>query len=178
MKDAFQWSVMLMQSILLLQGEAEVMVVLWREASIQTISIGVPVKVSHRDHGDLHPMGSNCSHLATQKSKWGATSLLQQWQLQMQETHRQNLNPLLFHWSCRCGNILDSQWVMLMTFTLLTKKPQFASSAETTWQVILFKFPIDWGYNLLLHDVVNKCFKFDNVWYIANKSQILYCIKV
>ena len=70
----------------------------------------------------------------------GAAQLLQQWQL---ETHRQNLNPLLFHWSHRCGSILDFQWVML------TKKPQFASSAETRWQVILFKFPNDWRYNLL-----------------------------
>ena len=71
-------------------------------------------------------------------------ALLHQWQLQMQETHRQNLNPLLFHWSRRCGSILDFQWVML------TKKPQFASSAETRWQVILFKFPIDWRCKLML----------------------------
>ena len=100
----------------------------------------------------------------------GATQLLQQWQL---VTHRQNLNPLLFRWSRRCGSILDFQWVML------TKKPQFASSAETRWQVILFKFPTDWTYNLLLHYVVSKFFKFDNVvWRIANKDQILYCIKV
>ena len=30
----------------------------------------------------------------------------------------------------------------------------------------------------LLHYVVNKCFKFDNVvWYIVDKGEILYCIK-
>ena len=99
----------------------------------------------------------------------GATPLLQQWQLQMQETRRQNYNPLLFHWSRWCGSNLDFQWVML------TKKPQFASSAETRWQVILLKFPVDGRYKLLWHHVVNKCFKFDNVvWYIVNKGQILY----
>ena len=69
----------------------------------------------------------------------GATPLLQQWQVQMQDTHRQNLNPL-------GGSILDFQWFMLITLALSTKKPQFASSAETRWQVILFKFPTDWGY--------------------------------
>ena len=68
---------------------------------------------------------------------------------------------------------------MFTIFVLLTKKPQFASSAETRWQVILFTFPIDLRYKLLFHYVVNKCFKFDNVvWYTANKGQILYCIKV
>ena len=109
----------------------------------------------------------------------GATPLLRQWQLQMQETHRQNSNPLLFHRSRPCGSILDFQWAMLTTFVLLTKKPQLVSSAETRWQVILFKFPIDWRYKLLLYCVVNKCFKLDNVmWYIANKGQKLYCIKV
>ena len=70
---------------------------------------------------------------------------------------------------------------MFTIFVLLTKKLQFASSAETRWQVILFKFPIDLRLTdkLFLHYVVNKCFNFDNVmWYIANKGQILYCIKV
>ena len=52
--------------------------------------------------------------------------------------------PSSFHWGRRCGSILDFQWVMLTTFALSTKKPQFASSAETRWQVILFNFPIDW----------------------------------
>ena len=36
----------------------------------------------------------------------------------MQETHRQNLNPILFHWSLRCGSILDFQWVMLTVFVV------------------------------------------------------------
>ena len=69
----------------------------------------------------------------------------------------------------------------MTTFALLTKRPQFASSAETRLQVILFKFSIDLRLTakLFLHYVVNKCFKFDNVvWYTANKGQILYCIKV
>ena len=35
------------------------------------------------------------------------------------------------------------------------KKPQFASSAETTWQVILFKFDVV-RCKLPLHYVVNK----------------------
>ena len=79
------------------------------------------------------------------------------WQLLMQETHQQNLNPLLFHLSRRCGSIWDFQWVMLTTFALSTKS-QFARSAETRWQVILFKFPTDWIFKLLLHYVLNKSF--------------------
>ena len=124
-----------------------------------------------------HPHLKNLTHTHTSHTALflkGATPILQQWQLEMQETHRQNLNPLLFHGSRRCGSILDWQWVMLTTFSLSTKKPQFASSAETGWQVILFRFPLDWRYKLLLHYIVNKCFKFDNVvWYILNKGQIL-----
>ena len=128
-------------------------------------------------HHFRSPTHTSCTTLFLK----GATPLLQQWQLQRcrRPIILKNLNPLLFYWSRQCGSILDFQWLMLTTFALLTKKPQFASSAETRWKVILFKFPIDWRYKLLLHYVVNKCFKFDNVvWYIANKGQILYCIKV
>ena len=57
--------------------------------------------------------------------------------VQTQETHQQNLNLLLSHWSRRCGSIWDFQWVMVTTFPLLTKRPQFANSAETRWQIVL-----------------------------------------
>ena len=102
-----------------------------------------------------------------------------------------------YNGNCRCRRPIDRTWTP-SSFTVVTgvdvfwifselcrrlccrkKMPQFAKSAETRWQVILFKFPTDWRYMLLLHYVVNKCFKFDNVvWYIVNKGQILYCLKV
>ena len=111
-----------------------------------------------------HTLRTQTSHTALFLK--GATPLLQEWQPQMH-----------FHWSHWCGTILDFQWVMLTTFALLTKKPQFANFPETRWQVILFKFPIDWIYKLLLHYVVDKCFKF--VVYCGTlQGQILYCIKV
>ena len=48
-----------------------------------------------------HTLHILCTHTSrTTLFLKGATPLVQQWQLQMQKSHRQNLNPLLFHWSC------------------------------------------------------------------------------
>ena len=60
---------------------------------------------------------------------------------------------------------------------VVDKKPQFAlQKLDGSLFCLSFQLTED---KLLLHDVVNECFKFDNVvWYIANKGQILYCIKV
>ena len=81
---------------------------------LRLLSLLRPLSFIHWPHMRTLPHSRSPTHTlrTLRRHTWctalflkGATLLLHQWQLQMQETHWQNLNPLLFHWSRPCGSI-------------------------------------------------------------------------